>query len=100
MLNTGQATHITTNNSNINSVIDLSICTQDKALNSRHMVTNNSSGSDHFASATVINEEIIIENNLSMQLWRLSKAHWKEHKENSNTALTDEIIKKENIDIQ
>src|SRR6218665_1908950 len=98
VLNTGQATHITPNNSTINSVIDLSICTQDMALNSRHIVTNNSLGSDHFASITVINEEVTIENNLTMQLWRLKKADWKEYKENSNTALTDEILKKENID--
>src|SRR6218665_4200691 len=74
--NTGQATHITSRNSNINSAIDLSICSTDMTLNSRHVVTNNSLGSDHFASITIINEEIIIENNLSMQLWRLKKADW------------------------
>jgi ribonuclease HI len=54
-------------------------------------------GSDHFACITVVNEESIIENNLSMQLWKLNKADWKNYKENSNLALTNEILVKTNI---
>ena len=98
VLNTGQATHIISNQSTSNSVIDLSICTQDIALNTRHVVTNSNMGSDHLASITIVNEEITIENNLSMQLWKLKKADWKQYKENSKTMLIDEIIATGNIE--
>jgi len=77
VLNTGQATHIMSNQPTSNSVIDLSICTQDLALNTRHVVTNSNMGSDHLATITIVNEEITIENNLSMQLWKLKKTDWK-----------------------
>src|SRR5688572_6751693 len=69
VLNTGQATHITSNQSNSNSVIDLSISSQDIALNARHNVTNSNMGSDHYATITTVNEEVITENSLSMHLW-------------------------------
>ena len=98
ILNTGQATRITSNQSSNISVIDLSICSRDIALNARHIVINTNMGSDHFASITNINEEIIIEQNLSMQLWKLSKANWKDYKEASNIALTNDVLMKTNID--
>jgi len=97
VLNTGKATYITSNQLNNNSVIDLSICSQDIALIATHSVTNYNMGSDHFASITVINEESILENNLSMQLWKLNKADWKNYKEASNLAFTNEILVKTNI---
>lgn len=98
ILNTGQATHITSNQSKTNSVIDLSICSQDIALNARHVVTNNNMGSNHFASITIINEEITIENNLSMHNWKLNKADWKTYKENSNFALNKDILNENNVE--
>ena len=98
VLNTGQATYITSNMLNNNSVIDLSICSQDVALNTRHTVTKYNMGSDHFASITFVNEESIIENNLSMQLWKLNKANWKNYKDSSNLTLTNEVLMKTNID--
>jgi ribonuclease HI len=98
VLNTGQATHITSNQSKLNSVIDLSISSQDLALNATHLVTNRNMGSDHYASITTINEEILIENNISMKLWKLNKANWKNYKELSNVALTKEIIVENNIE--
>src|SRR5678815_2826180 len=80
-LNTGQSTHITSNQSNTHSVIDLSISSQDVALNARHYVTNSNMGSDHYATMTIVNEEVILEDNLSMHLWKLKKADWKKYKE-------------------
>jgi len=98
VLNTGQTTFITSNQSKNKSVIDLCICSQDIALNIKHTVTNYNMGSDHFASIITVNEEITIENNLSMKLWKLNKANWKNYKEASNIALTNEILVKTNID--
>jgi ribonuclease HI len=98
VLNTGQATHITSNQSKLNSVIDLSISSLDLALNATHLVTNRNMGSDHYASITTINEEILIEDNISMKLWKLNKANWKNYKELSNFAITKETITGNNID--
>jgi len=98
ILNTGQITRINSNQSKANSVIDLSICSQDLGLNARHIVTNNNLGSDHFASITIINEEINIENNLSMHNWKLNKANWKVYKENSKFIITNDILNKDSIE--
>jgi ribonuclease HI len=98
VLNTGQATTISSIQSKTNSVIDLSISTRDLALNATHLVTNKNMGSDHYACITTLNEEILIENNISMKLWKLNKANWKNYKELSNLALTKEIIAGNNIE--
>src|SRR5688572_12401941 len=98
VLNTGQATYITSNQSKNKSVIDLCICSQDIALNINHSVTNYNMGSDHFASKITVNEEITIENNLSMKLWKLNKANWKNYKTASSITLTNEILVKTNVD--
>src|SRR5688572_12553658 len=98
VLNTGQATHITSNQSNSHSVIDLSISSQDVALNARHNVTNSNMGSDHYATITTVNEEVIIEYSLSMYLWKLKKADWKKYKEISKFSLTKDILIDKNCD--
>ena len=92
VLNTGQATHITSNQSNVNSVIDLSIIPQDLALNARHIVTNSNMGSDHYACVTTFNEEFLIEYDLSMHMWKLRKADWKNYKEISSFSLSMDVI--------
>src|ERR1700733_12869295 len=99
ILNTGQATYISPIKSDINSVIDLGLSTIDIALQMKHIVSNATMGSDHLASTIIIDEEIIIENNASMQLWKLEKANWRDYKEASNNTLTEEILDKEDIDV-
>ena len=74
VLNTGQPTRIPSINSKNRSVIDLSIVTKELALNCQHYVTNNSMGSDHYLCNIIINEEVQIEHNISMHLWKLKKA--------------------------
>lgn len=98
ILNTGQPTHITSNQSNCHSVIDLSISSQDMSLNARHIVTNSSMGSDHYATITTIDEEVIIESSLGMHLWKLKKADWKNYKEMSKFSLTEDILVDKNCD--
>jgi len=98
ILNTGQATRITSTQSNLHSVIDLSICSQDVALNARHNVTNSNMGSDHYATITTLNEEITIEENLSMHVWKLKKANWKDYKELSKFSITTDILVDKNVD--
>jgi len=98
VLNTGQSTHITSNQSNTHSVIDLSISSQDVALNARHYVTNSNMGSDHYATMTIVNEEVILEDNLSMHLWKLKKADWKKYKEISKFSLTKDVLVDKNYD--
>ena len=98
VLNTGQATHITSNQSNTHSVIDLSISSQDVALNARHNVINSNMGSDHYATLTIVNEEVILEYNLSMHIWKLKKADWKKYKEISKFLLTEDILVDKNCD--
>src|ERR1043165_2452631 len=98
VLNTGQSTHIASNQSNSNSVIDLSISSQDIALNASHYVTNSNMGSDHYATITTVNEEAIIEHSLSMHLWKLKKADWKNYKELSKFSLNKDVLVDKNSD--
>ena len=98
VLNTGQSTHITSNQSNCHSVIDLSISSQDVALNARHNVTNSNMGSDHYATITTVNEEVKIEYSLSMHLWKLKKADWKNYKDISKFSLTKDTLITKNCD--
>ena len=98
ILNTGQATRITSNQSNSHSVIDLCISSQDVALHARHNVTNSNMGSDHYATITTVNEEAVIEHSLSMHLWKLKKADWKKYKEISKFSLTEDILVDKNCD--
>src|SRR6218665_1537299 len=46
----------------------------------------------------VVKEEIKIEPNMSMHLWNLKKADWKEFKENSQYYITDGVIVDDNND--
>src|SRR6218665_429560 len=98
VLNTGQPTRISSINSKTHSVIDLSIVRKELALNCKHYVTNNSMGSDHFLCNIVVNEEIKIEPNVSMHLWNLKKADWKEFKKNSQYYITDGVLDDNNND--
>ncbi|HMG39082.1 MAG TPA: reverse transcriptase domain-containing protein [Nitrososphaeraceae archaeon] len=98
VLNTGQSTYITSNQSNSHSVIDLSISSQDIALNARHNVTNTNMGSDHYATITTINEEVIMEDDLSMHIWKLKKADWKTYKEISKLSLTKDVLVEKNTE--
>ena len=98
VLNTGQPTRIPPINSKNRSVIDLSIVTKELALNCKHYVTNNSMGSDHYLCNIIVNEEVQIEPNMSMQLWNLKKADWKEFKKNSQFYVTDGLIDENNND--
>jgi ribonuclease HI len=92
VLNTGQITCIASKQSNKHSVLDLSITSQDLALNARHNVTNSSMGSNHYATITTLNEEVVIEHNLSMHKWKLNKANWKNYKEVSRFSFTEDLI--------
>jgi hypothetical protein len=98
VLNTGQLTRIASKKSNRHSVIDLSITSQDLALNARHSVTNSNMGSDHYATITTVNEELLIEHNLSMHIWKLAKADWKNYKEISKVSFTADMLIEDNID--
>src|SRR6218665_4054782 len=98
VLYTVQPTRISSINSKTQSVIDLSTVTKELALNCKHNVTNNSMGSVHFLCNIVVNEEIKIEPNMSMHLWNLKKADWKEFKKNSQYYITDGFLDDNNND--
>src|SRR6218665_2947320 len=98
VLNTGQPTRISSLHSKTQSVIDLSNVTKELALNCQHYVANDSMGSDHFLCNIIVNEEIKIEPNMSMHLWNLKKADWKEFKKNSHYFITDGLIDDNNND--
>src|SRR6218665_2950844 len=98
VLNTGQPTRISSIYFKTRSVIDLSIVTKELALNCQHYVTNNSMNSDNFLCSIVVNEEIKIEPNMSMHLWNLKKADWKEFKKNSQCYITDGVLDDNNND--
>jgi len=92
VLNTGQATHILSNQSTTNSVIDLAIVTQDLALRCNHYVGNTSLGSDHLVTITKVNEEVALEEELSINPWKINKANWKQFKTHSKQSITDDLI--------
>jgi ribonuclease HI len=96
VLNTGQPTRIPPVNSKNRSVIDLAIVTRELSLKCHHYVTNNSMGSDHYLCNTIINEEVQIEPNMSMHLWKLRKTDWKEFKNNSQYVITEDLIGDDN----
>ena len=85
VLNTGQATRVNSNQSSTVSVIDLSVVFHDLALNCTHRVENTTLGSDHLVTITRVNEEIVLEEEMHMQPWRLPKADWKKFKNNTNS---------------
>src|ERR1043165_6444315 len=97
VLNTGKATHITSNQSNINSVIDLAITSPDLALNCSELIENTSLGSDHLPAITKVNETITLEDNMGMHIWNLKKADCKIFKNESKFHVTDNLLN-EDID--
>lgn len=92
VINTGQATRVLTNQSNSNSVIDLSIITQDLALSCNHYVENTSLGFDHLVTITKVNEAIVLEEEMSMNPWKINKANWQQFKTESKHSITENLI--------
>lgn len=92
VLNTGQATRVNSNQSSTVSVIDLSVVSHDLALNCTHRVENTTLGSDHLVTITRVNEEVVLEEEMHMQPWRLPKADWKKFKNNSKFTITEDLL--------
>jgi ribonuclease HI len=92
VLNTGKATHIISNQSSTNSVIDLTITSPDLALNCCQFIENTSLGSDHLPVITKVNEIVTLEDSMGMHAWNLKKADWKIFKNESKFHITDNLL--------